>query len=519
MEALKNLIGGKWVSGSKSFETKNPADLREVVAVLSSATPELVGQAADAARAAFPAWSALSVDDRVKRILAAGEAITAAKDDLATLISRDNGKKLPDAQGEVLGSTFAISYLPKIAKGEGPATIHEMIDKRRGAWTAVLGEPAGVGALITPFNFPFWTPMTKVISALAAGCTIVLKPASDAPAATHRLVELFQSTGLFPDGVINLVQGDGIGRAFTAPENVRRWNRISFTGGTETGLSIAGVAAQANVPIALELGGLNELVLGPDVAESDPLFQKFITFAYEGMLCNGGQMCTAVSRLVVPEERYDAVKEALTAKLRSAKMGAGITPGVMLTPLTGPARLREIAELTAKAIANKEGELIIGGKPASKLDGFESGRTWALEADPEHSCFMEPTLFGRVDPTSAVLGQTEIFGPVAHICTYPANRFERVIEINATCPFGLHGGIVTADGAIAARYSAGAKIGTIFVNKLSVFADPRVPFGGMKLSGNGEKELGSRALEFWQDEKSVEFDEAIGLFASARPQA
>lgn len=519
MQPLLNLIGGQWVAGPKTFETRNPADLREVVATLSGASVEQVAQAAAAARAAFPAWSALAVDDRVKRILAAGEAITAAKDELATLISRDNGKKLPDAQGEVLGSTFAISYLPKIASGVNPYTIHETIDKRRGAWTVVLGEPAGVGALITPFNFPFWTPITKVISALAAGCTIVLKPASDAPAATHRLIELFQKTGLFPAGVINLVQGDGIGRAFTSPEHVRRWDRISFTGGTETGLSIAGVAAQANVKTALELGGLNELVLGPDLAESDALFQKFLTFAFEGMLCNGGQMCTAVSRLVVPEERYAAVRDALVAKLKAAKMGPGTKEGVMVTPLTGPSRLKEIAGLTAQAIAGKEGELLCGGKPASVLAGFERGTGWQLDADPAQSCFMEPTLFGKVDPRSKILGQTEIFGPVAHICTYPAAQFERVLEINSTCPFGLHGGIVTGDGKIAARYAAGAKIGTIFVNKLSVFADPRVPFGGMKLSGNHEKELGSHALRFWQDQKSVEFDDALGLFPETRPTA
>lgn len=519
MSPLKNLIGGRWVDGTHTFETRNPANLDEVVAVCANASTEQVAAAADAARAAFGAWSALSTDERVRRILAAGEAITAAKDEIAELISRDNGKKLPDAQGEVLGSTFAISYLPRIASGANPWTLHHAIDKKRGAWAAVLGEPAGVGALITPFNFPFWTPITKLISALAAGCTIVLKPASDAPAPTHRMIQLFQETGGFPDGVLNFVMGDGIGRAFTSKENIRRWDRLSFTGGTETGLSIAGTAAEANVPVALELGGLNELVLGPDVQVEDKLFGKFLRFAYEGMLCNGGQMCTAVSRLVVPEEHYAAVAEALSAKLREAKMGPGLGEGVMVTPLTGPARLREIAELTAKARANREGELLVGGNPASRLEGFESGTGWRMDADPEKSCFMEPTLFGRVDPNSAVLGQTEIFGPVAHIVTYPADRFERVLEINATCPFGLHAGIVTGDGQIAARYAAGAKVGTIFVNKLSVFADPRVPFGGMKLSGNGEKELGPDALHFWQSQKSVEFDEDTGLYPEARPAA
>ena len=507
----KNLIGGEWIDTPKTFETRNPANTDEVVAELAAATPEMVGQAITAARGAFSEWSGLSVDERVRRIGAAGAKIKEEQDAIAQLITRDNGKKLPDATGEAMGSAFMCGNLRKIASGEDAYTVHHRIDKKGGAWAVVYGEPSGVGALLVPFNFPFWTPITKLVAALAAGNTIVMKSPMDAPASTHRLIEIFQETGLFPAGVLNLIHGPGLGSAFTQ-DHLESWDRVSFTGGTGTGLKIAAACAEKNIPVATEMGGLNELVLGPDVKPGDKLFEKFLRFAFEGMLCNGGQMCTAVSRIVVPEEHYEAVRDGLADRLRSAKMGSGLDEGVMVTPLTGKGRLEEIATLAKRATDKGEGELIVGGHPASDLEGFTRGKDWELSADPSKSFFMEPTLFGKVDPRSEVLGQTEIFGPVAHICTYEGSDFAQVLEMNATCPFGLHAGIVTGDAGIAKRYTQGTKAGTIFINKLSVFADPRVPFGGMKLSGNGEKELGPDALHFWQDQKSIEVNADFGLF-------
>ncbi|MEQ8763626.1 MAG: aldehyde dehydrogenase family protein [Planctomycetota bacterium] len=517
----KNYIGGRWVesdSDQEPFDSRNPANLEEVIGLFESSSPSDVGAAIEAAESARSTWGAESIDSRVAKLQVWAEKLNAQKDDLAKLITRDNGKKLADAAGEVMGATFFIGCLRKIAQGKDPFSVRHVIDKKKGDFGVVIGVPAGVSGLITPFNFPLWTPIIKMAAALAAGCPIVMKSPTDAPAATHRLVEILDETGEFPAGTVNLLHGNGLGSAFTQ-KYVDRFARLSFTGSTETGLKIGALAAEKNVRYAAELGGLNEIVLGPDIQESDERFAGFIKVAVDGMLANGGQMCTAVSRIVVPEERYAAVAEAMVERIKKYAIGDGLDEKTRITPLTTRDRLQEIASLAWRAKGQKEGELLIGGSPISPVGNFESGTDLLFTGNAEQGCYMEPTLFGKVDPTSAILGQTEIFGPVAHIVTYPGSQPDRIFEISKTSRFGLHSGLMTGDAKLATRYALEVQAGSIFFNRQIVFADPRLPFGGLKMSGNGEKEVGPDALHFWQDEKAIEFAKDLGIFAEYLPES
>lgn len=516
----KNYIAGRWVEpkdGGEPYESRNPAHQDEIIGHFVSSTPQDVEAAVESAEKAFSTWGRLPIDERVAKLQVWAERLNDQKDDLAKLITRDNGKKLADATGEVLGATFFISYLRKIAKGEDYFGVRHVVDKKKGDFALVIGVPSGVAGLITPFNFPFWTPIIKMAAALAAGCPVVMKSPQDAPAATHRLVELLDETGELPAGTVNLVHGPGLGSAFTQ-KLASRFARLSFTGSTETGLKIGALAAERNVRFAAELGGLNEIVLGPDIAEDDELYGSFIKLAVDGMLANGGQMCTAVSRVVVPEERYEDIAAALVDRIRNYSIGDGLDEKTRITPLTTRARLQEIASLAWRAKSQKEGDLLIGGSPISPVEGFEAGTELLFTGDTEQGCYMEPTLFGKVDPRSKVLGQTEIFGPVAHIVTYPAKQADRIFEISRTSRFGLHSGLVTRDKDLARRYALEVQAGSIFFNRPMVFADPRVPFGGLKMSGNGEKELGPDALHFWQDEKSIELSKEMGVFSEYLPE-
>ncbi len=516
----KNYIAGRWVEpkdGGEPFESRNPAHRDQVIGHFVSSTPADVAAAVEAAETAFKTWGQESVDRRVEKLQAWAARLNDQKDDLANLLTRDNGKKIGDATGEVLGSAYFISCLRKIAQGADAFSVRHVVDKKKGDFGLVIGVPSGVAGLITPFNFPVWTPLIKMAAALAAGCPIVMKSPQDAPAATHRMVELLHETGEFPAGTVNLVHGAGLGSSFTQ-EFVNRFARLSFTGSTETGLKIGALAAERNVRYAAELGGLNEIVLGPDIAEDDDLFRSFVKYAVDGMLANGGQMCTAVSRIVVPEERYDAVASAMVELIRKYPIGDGLDEKTRITPLTTPARLKEIASLTWRAVSQKEGELLIGGSPISPTESMEHGTDLLFIGDAENGCYMEPTLFGKVDPTSSVLGQTEIFGPVAHLVTYPAHKVDRIFEISRTNQFGLHSGLVTSDAALARRYALEVQAGSIFFNRQIVFADPRLPFGGLKLSGNGEKEVGPDAVHFWQDEKAIEVTKDMGVFSEYLPE-
>lgn len=478
MQEYKLFINGEWIdsSTSETFDNINPATLKKL-ATLQIASEDDVNRAVEAAWNAFRTWSETPPPKRAMVLFKAARMLEERKEDLAVLMTREMGKVLSETRGDVQEAIDITLY----AAGEGrrmfgETTTSELKDK----FCMTVLRPIGVIGMITPWNFPMAIPAWKIMPALVAGNTIVMKPASDTPLLTIKLVEILMEAGL-PPGVLNLVFGPGgtVGHAIVHHPDIRA---ISFTGSLETGKWIMGECARDMKRISLELGGKNPIIIMDDAD---------IDLAVDGVIWGAfgttGQRCTAASRVIVHEKVKDEFTQKLLAKTRALKVGDGLKSGIDIGPLINRSQLEKIEKYTV--IGKNEGaNLLTGGKLA------DTGL-------PGH--FFEPTIFTEVDQDMRI-AQEEIFGPV--VALIPVSGLDEAIEVSNNTMYGLSSSIYTSNISNAFKAIEKVEAGLTYINSSTIGAEVHLPFGGVKGTGNGFREAGTDAVREFTEVKAVYFD-------------
>lgn len=479
MIEIRNYIRGEWISlrQGREVEIRNPADQDEIVGkgVLASAR-EAEGALA-AASEALPSWSRMPAPKRGEIVERAADLLRAETDDLARLLTREEGKTVAEAKGEIYRAYNVLNYTAGQSRRMGGITIPSELPKN---FVYTMRQPLGVVALITPWNFPVCIPAWKIAPALVAGNTVIFKPASTTPLTAAKLVDIFERAGV-PAGVLNLLVGSSadVGDILTRDPRVRG---ISFTGSSENGTQIYASCASRGVKAQCEMGGKNPVVVLED-ADLDLAADGIVSGAFGST----GQRCTATSRVVVQESVADALLNRMTARVSKWKIGNGLDPDVQMGPVVSAQQLKTVEDYIA--VGKHEGaRLVIGGK---RPDGLPRG------------FFLEPTIFDHVKPEYRI-AREEIFGPVLSVLR--VKDYEQAVEAANTSDFGLTSSIYTNDAGRIFDFCERIETGMVHVNSPTVGGEAQIPFGGMKSSGVGEREQGPTALDFYSDVKVIYVD-------------
>jgi acyl-CoA reductase-like NAD-dependent aldehyde dehydrogenase len=480
-KVYKNLIDGEWVESStgETFENLNPADTRDVVGVFQKSGKADVDAAVDGAKRAFAKWRLVPAPRRAEMIFRAAEILMGRKEEHSREMTREMGKVLKETRGDVQEAVDAAYY--NAGEGRrlfGPTVPSELPNK----FAMAVRQPIGVCGMITPWNFPMAISSWKLLPALVCGNTCVIKPAQDTPLSTFNLVRAFTDAGI-PRGVVNIVTGFGpeAGAPLTEHPDVRA---VSFTGSSAVGRIIGGNAAKSFKHCSLELGGKNPMIVLDDAN---------LDLAIEGGLWGGfgttGQRCTATSRIIVQKGVYREFVERYVARAKKLRVGNGLDETVEMGPAVNERQLQ--TDLKYVEIGRTEGaRLMCGG---NRLDKGEYQYGW----------FMEPTVFTDVDPKMRI-AQEEIFGPVVSII--PCDDLEDAIEIANGIEYGLSSALYTKDVNKAFSAIRDLDAGITYINAPTIGAEVHLPFGGTKATGNGHREGGIGAIDFYTEWKSVYVD-------------
>ncbi|MFA6954997.1 MAG: aldehyde dehydrogenase family protein [Thermoanaerobaculia bacterium] len=481
----KNYINGEWVASKtgKTFESRNPADNTDLVGTFQDSNADDVNKAVAAAKKAFQSWRLTPAARRAEFVQHAGEILRRDKEKIAREMTREMGKVLAEARGDVQ-EAIDIAFL---AAGEGRrlfgyTTPSEMPNK----FAMCVRSPIGVVGLVTPWNFPVAIPAWKGMVALVCGNPVVIKPATPTPLMVTLLAEVFEEAGL-PAGVWNVVSGSGksVGDPLVKHSDVRV---VSFTGSTGIGREINVACATDFKHVHLEMGGKNAIMVLDD-ADVD----LAVDGAIWGAFGTTGQRCTASSRLIVHEKVYDEFVAKLAKRASSMKIGYGLDESVQVGPAVSKSQLATDAEYVA--IGKGEGaRLVTGGNLVTgERDGY----------DCSNGFFHEPTVFADVTPNMRI-AQEEIFGPVTSVIK--CKSLEEAIEINNGVKFGLSCSIYTRDVNKAFVAMRDTDTGLFYVNAPTIGAETHMPFGGNKETGNGHREAGIAGIDVFTEWKSIYVD-------------
>ncbi len=482
MKTEKNFIDGQWVpaASGKTFQTVNPADTREAVAEYPQSGQQEAAQAIAAAKQAFAGWAAMTPVARGRVLSKAAQILEGRKTELAKDLTREEGKTLAEATGEVGRAIDIFRFFGGNSYTLGGQTIphdlpNQLLYTRR--------EPLGVVALITPWNFPIAIPAWKLAPALVSGNSVVIKPASASPLMTLELARALAEAGL-PKGVLNVVIGDGrsVGGELATNKDVAA---LSFTGSYSVGNGIYQQLAQRMARAQMEMGGKNPTIVLAD-ADLD-LAAKLVAIAGFGLT---GQACTATSRVIVERTVAEAFTQKLIEKAKAIKVGNGLADGVTMGPAVTKAQLE--TNLSYVEIATSQGaKLVVGGKRLT-------------DGDLAHGYFMEPTILADVKATDRIACE-EVFGPVVAIV--PVDNYDEAIAVANSVDVGLSASIVTRDLKKAMLYTERIQAGVVKVNQISTGLALQAPFGGVKKSSTDSfKEQGPGAIDFYTRIKTVYLD-------------
>src|SRR5882672_2828739 len=477
----KNFIDGEWVETStgQTFENRSPADTRDVIGIFQRSGKADVDAAVDAAKRAFVKWRLVPAPRRAEIIFRAAEMLAERKEEYARDMTREMGKVLKETRGDVQDAVDTAYYMA----GEGrrlfgPTTPSELPNK----FAMAIRQPIGVCGMIAPWNFPMAIPSWKLLPAIVCGNTCVIKPAQDTPLSTFNLVRVLMDAGL-PKGVINIITGFGpdAGAPLLEHPDVRA---ISFTGSSAVGRTIGTTAAKSFKHCSLELGGKNPMIVLDDAN---------LDLALEGALWGAfgttGQRCTATSRIIVQKGVYQDFVEKLVERARKLRVGNGLDETSEMGPAVNERQLQ--TDLKYVEIGKNEGaKLACGG---NRLD----------KGELQHGWFMEPTVFTDVDPKMRI-AQEEIFGPVVSVI--PCEDFEDAIHIANNIEYGLSSSLYTKDVNKAFSAIRDLEAGITYINAPTIGAEVHLPFGGVKATGNGHREGGIGAIDFYSEWKSVYVD-------------
>ncbi|MCP5372250.1 MAG: aldehyde dehydrogenase family protein [Hyphomicrobiales bacterium] len=474
MTVHQNFIAGDWVGGGDVNRNINPSDLSDVVGEYARADAGQAGQAVAAAAAAAPAWGRSTPQARFDALDAIGTEILARREELGRLLSREEGKTLPEGIGEAAraGQIF------KFFAGEALRQTGDVVASvRPGIEAAVTREPLGVVGIITPWNFPIAIPAWKIAPALAHGNCVVFKPADLVPGCGWALAEIISRAGL-PAGVFNLVMGSGavVGDAILNGPAVAG---VSFTGSVDTGRKVAAACVGRGAKFQLEMGGKN-----PFVVLDDADLGTAVECAVNGAFFSTGQRCTASSRLIVTEGIHDRFVAAVVERLNALVVDDALKDGTHIGPVVDQRQLDQ--DLSYLEIGTGEGaKLACGGERLQRAtEGF----------------YLSPALFTETDNAMRI-NREEIFGPVASVIR--VKDYDEALAVANDTDFGLSSGIATTSLKHAAHFRRNAEAGMVMVNLPTAGVDYHVPFGGRKGSSYGAREQGSYAAEFYTTVKTA----------------
>ena len=476
MRHYANIIAGEAVASTQARANVNPSNTGDTIGEFASGTRQDADRAAAAARAAFPAWSRSTPQERHDVLKKAADEVMARKEELGRILSREEGKTLPEGIGEAMRAGQILAFFA----GETLRLNGEVVNSiRPGVGIEITREPMGVIGMITPWNFPIAIPAWKIAPALAYGNCVVIKPADLVPHSAWELVDILNRAGL-PKGVLNLVMGKGsvVGQALIESPDI---DAISFTGSVNTGRSIAAacVAASPMKKVQLEMGGKNPLVVLDDAD-----LKIAVECALNGAFFSTGQRCTASSRLIVTDGIHDAFVEALTERLKGMTIDDALKAGTHIGPVVDQGQLETDERYIA--IGRDEGATLHWG--GERLNRENPG------------FYLQPALFTGVSNTMRI-AREEIFGPVATVIR--AKNYDEALLLANDTQFGLSSGICTTSLKYATHFRRNAEAGMVMVNLPTAGVDYHVPFGGRKGSSYGPREQGAYAREFYTTVKTA----------------
>ena len=459
-------IGGEWRASSDggTIEVLDPATAEPLATVANGTTDDALA-AVDAAASAAPAWSSTSPQERSEVLRRAHDLMVARSDEIARLIVQEMGKPLPEAKGEaIFAAEFFRWYSGEAVRNHGAVLTAPAGDKR----IISIHQPVGVSLLITPFNFPASMATRKIAPAIAAGCTMILKPASDTPLTALAIAALLADAGL-PDGVLNVMPSTRSSEVASTMLGDHRVRLVSFTGSTEVGRVLLAEASKTVVNCSMELGGN-----APFLVFDDADIESAVAGAMIAKMRNGGQSCVAANRFLVHEAVVDEFTEQLAAAMRAVVVGSGLEPGVELGPLVNRRAQTDMEE--SVEISTSAGSTVATGGAAPDSPGF----------------FFAPTVLTNVGHDDPILHR-EVFGPIAPITSF-ATDDEAVLLANDTI-HGLAGYVYSRDLGRAMRVSEAIEYGMVGINR-GFYSDPAAPFGGVKQSGIGREGSHEGMMEF-----------------------
>jgi aldehyde dehydrogenase (NAD+) len=479
-DVFRNLIGGKWVDShsGETFTRKNPAT-GELVGTFVKSDHRDVDAAVAAAKEAFRSWRLYPAPKRGEILFSAARLLEERKESLAREMTEEMGKVISEARGDVQEAIDMAYYMA----GEGRRMWGQTTPSElRSKFNMSVRRPIGVVGLVTPWNFPMAIPSWKTLPALIAGNTVVLKPATFTPKLSIRFFQILQEAGI-PDGVINIVLGTGseVGTPIIEHPDVPV---ISFTGSTETGRDVAVSAARLNKRLTLEMGGKNAVIVHEDAN---------LDLAVDGILWSAfgttGQRCTACSRVVVHRSVQDELSERLASRAANLTLGNGLDESVTIGPLVSAGQLQTVQKYVE--IGRNEGARLVAGGEVATDGPLGNGH------------FHEPTIFDNVGRQMRIANE-EIFGPVVSLI--PVDSLDEAIDVVNSVEYGLSASIFSQDVNTVFRAQQDINTGILYVNAGTTGAEIHLPFGGTKATGNGHREAGTAAIDFYTEWQSVYVD-------------
>jgi acyl-CoA reductase-like NAD-dependent aldehyde dehydrogenase len=473
-ELHKNFIGGEWLAGAKATRNVNPSNTNDIVGEYAHADAAQADAAIAAAKAATPAWSRSTPQERHDALKKVSDEILARKEELGELLAREEGKTRPEGIGEVARAGQIFDFFA----GEALRLVGEKVASvRPGIDVEITREAVGVVGIIAPWNFPIAIPAWKIAPALCYGNAVVFKPADLVPGCAHALSEIISRSGL-PKGVFNLVMGRGsvVGEAFL---NSRDVDAITFTGSVSTGRKVASACVARMAKFQLEMGGKNPLVVLDDAD-----LKTSVECAVNGAFFSTGQRCTASSRLIVTQGIHDRFVDAMVERMKGLVVDDACKAGTHIGPVVDQNQLDQ--DLSYLKIGRDEGaKLAFGGELVNReKPGF----------------YLSPALFTEATNEMRI-SREEIFGPVASVIR--VKDYDAALATANDTEFGLASGICTTSLKYASHYKRNAEAGMVMVNLPTAGVDYHVPFGGRKGSSYGPREQGKYAAEFYTTVKTA----------------
>jgi alpha-ketoglutaric semialdehyde dehydrogenase len=481
MDTYRNYIGGQWIESNSQQTTPNvnPANTDDILGIVRQATREEAKQAVESAASAYPGWRATPAPARGRIVARAARLLEDHKEQLAQILTREEGKTIAESRGELQRSINVADF----CAGEARRMTGETIPSELPAnFAYTLKQPLGVVACVTPWNFPVAIPVWKIAPALVAGNTVVFKPASLTPATAVRIVEIFEEAGI-PPGVLNLVLGSG-SQAGDEIINHSAVKAISFTGSNGVGIRLYEQASRRGAKVQCEMGGKNPVVILED-ADLDLAVES----TAQGAFGSSGQRCTATSRAVVVNDIADEFVRRVAERAGGMRIGDGADANTEMGPSVDENQFKTV--LSYIDIGREDGATLVTGGARASGNGLDKG------------FFVQPTVFDHVTPDMRI-AREEIFGPVLSVLR--VNDFEEAMQVANDCEYGLSSSIFSNDAARIFRFVDQIETGMTHINSPTTGGEAHIPFGGSKGTGIGDREQGSTALDFYTELKVVYVD-------------